>query len=509
VDARTRLGLAGLIVAVLTAAALAVGDAEEPEAVGVHRFADCADLSASVRSHSGAATPAVTPRPARAGSAVTAHNRLAVLRHPDRPGMPDELHVVDLAGRSGPAGLLRFALPERAHEVIAFSSRLVLVLGAADDDLGDAVLTLVDVSGPRPVAVRRATFTGTYVSADAAGGRVVLAGRPADVLPAWEIRDRHGSVVTPGPLLGCTDVIAPTRGAAAGILTILQIDAVHGSFALERARAFGLLAPAGLIRFTAGQLYVGVPGDDGRTDLHALTPDGGHFGSGTTVGHIAGPEALSAGGGNLYVVTAADSDESASASGTSAALTVLSLHDRRLVEVGRIDGLRTGAGLDGPGVTPYLLDLADPARPRITARPALDGYTGSLFPAGDGFVLAATATGGMPHSEIRLIETSGRSHGLTVHNAKAIGSGPYAFDQNRRLALVPARTEAGGKTENLVLGVRIAADGGLREVGRFRTAGEILHVVPHGDRIIVVTDSSVAVLATADLGVLRTVRTGS
>jgi uncharacterized secreted protein with C-terminal beta-propeller domain len=317
-------------------------------------------------------------------------------------------------------------------------------------------LLLVDLSGSPRVASRM-SFDGEYVDARMVGDnvRVVVRSMPRlpfhsegatppdqmrrenhtvlvksridDWLPRYKID--NGGRITEGRV-GCEAVSRPVLGkssprfAATGtsMLTVLSLDLGVGASALSARQAVTIVADGRTVYGTGGSLYVandqrfvmpvgarGVPDRSAqpRTAIYKFdvsepgTPR--HTATGAVPGWILNQYAMSEHEGYLRVATTAMSasgpaDRVDPAGRTESAVHVLAHQDRRLVPVGKVDGLGRGEQIYavrflGPvgyvvtfrQVDPlYVVDLRDPRRPKVTGELKITGYSAYLHPAGPG-----------------------------------------------------------------------------------------------------------------------------
>jgi hypothetical protein len=150
---------------------------------------------------------------------------------------------------------------------------------------------------------------------------------------------------------------------------------------------------------------------------------------------------------------------------TSSSVSVLQLRDGRLEQVGRVGGLGPGevlhgvrfAGPRGYVVTfrqtdpLFVLDLADPAHPRVAGSVHLLGYSAYLHPLGDGLVLGvgqdATAAGERKGLLMSLFDVSDPAAPRLLDRVSLPGAWPqvesdeHAFTFTSGLALVPLQSE--------------------------------------------------------------------
>jgi len=178
---------------------------------------------------------------------------------------------------------------------------------------------------------------------------------------------------------------------------------------------------------------------------------------------------------------------------------VLAERDGALVQTGRVDGLGEGERIyavryfgDLATVVTfrqtdplYVLDLADPAAPQLLGELKVPGFSNYLHPVGEDRLLgigsSADAQGRVTGLQAQLFDLSDRTRprstdvlrlsGRDAWTPVADDSRAFAYDADRRLALLPVGSWDGGGSSNAAVGVRVSADGSLREVGRLSVVG--------------------------------------
>jgi Beta propeller domain len=219
------------------------------------------------------------------------------------------------------------------------------------------------------------------------------------------------------------------------------------------------------------------------------------------------------------------------AAASTSAVTVFQLRDGHLERVGRVDGLGPGevihavrfAGPQAFVVTfrqtdpLFVVDLADPARPRVAGSLHLLGYSAYLHPLGDGLVLGvgqdATETGQRTGLLVSLFDVSDPAAPRLLDRATLRGayaqveSDEHAFTYAGGLALLPLESS-----------FSVASDGGpssgpvdagvvaVRVEGRRLGTPSVLHLAASGRGQAV--DAS-GLRTFADGGTLLTVAPGA
>lgn len=314
---------------------------------------------------------------------------------------------------------------------------------------GTTTVTVLDVSDPMdPKVTERRRLDGSALAVRSAGGtvRVVLSAtlgarlgfvQPAqggedvvrkaralneeairastidDWLPQAGEAGADGTVADPRPALDCDTVSLPTRDSGLGMTWVASIatdGAVRGSAAV--------VAQGGTTYASAANLYVTTtewqdPSGDPQvqpvrpvppsTAIHqfALGERGAatYVGSGQVPGTLLNAYAMSEFEGVLRVATTSFPTDG---SGPSAsAVRTLALRDGELRELGAVTGLGATeqifavryVGAMGYVVTfrrtdpLYVIDLRDPAAPRMAGELKVPGYSAYLHPLGDGRLL--------------------------------------------------------------------------------------------------------------------------
>ncbi|TDC70645.1 hypothetical protein E1200_04660 [Actinomadura sp. GC306] len=370
-------------------------------------------------------------------------------------------------------------------------------------------LTLVDISAAPKVAGTMTTHAG-FVDARQTGGtvRVVLKSVPDIHLPSGDIETQRRAVVT-APLdawlpvfqveaggrstdyrVPCDRVSRPASYAGSTMLSVLTFDLAKG---LGDPQAIGVTADGSTVYGNGKSLYVTAtpPGaspwrprekqSEERTDVYKFDVGGEgrprYVASGSVKGFLHDQYAMSEHGGKLRMATTtgrfAGDDRSSQSS-----VYVLEQAGSQLRQAGRIDGLGKGEriysvrflGTTGYVVTfreidpLYVLDLADPRRPRLTGELKIPGYSAYLHPAEDGRLLGvgqdADRTGRTRGLQVSLFDVSGEQprridhHTLPGTTSQAEFE-PHAFLYwpDSGLTVIPVNARDGGRSEALAFKV--------------------------------------------------------
>ncbi|MEU8816321.1 beta-propeller domain-containing protein [Actinoplanes sp. NPDC048796] len=382
-------------------------------------------------------------------------------------------------------------------------------------DSGRSEVLLIDLTGT-PRLLSRYRGDGSLVDARQTGSvaRVVLSSRPRidSWVPAWEITT--GSDRTSGKL-DCSQVSKPETFSGASMLRVLTFDL--GATALSDGSPVALVADGDAVYGTASSLYIAnnaspssfrrevAPARDTEIYRFTLPPAGKpvYVAAGKVAGSLLNQYSISEWDGHLRVATTDPATD-------SSAVRVLKESNGKLAEVGSVGGLGKGeqiysvrfAGARGYVVTfrqtdpLYSLDLADPARPRVTGELKINGYSAHLQPVGDNRLIGigqeATAEGRPLGTQISLFDVSDPAapRRLDQHVVPG-GSSEAEIDPHAvlwwpatSLLVVPiSDARADGP-----LAVRLSGDR-LRPADRLTMAGPVRRSLVIGDVLWSVADS--------------------
>jgi hypothetical protein len=256
-----------------------------------------------------------------------------------------------------------------------------------------------------------------------------------DLLPRAYDVDASGASGPLRPALDCADIGHPTEFSGFGIVWVAATDLS----APERppVGAAGVVADGQTVYASADTLYVGtqqfpdLTGDTvpvqpppATTAIHAFAladPAGARYlASGEVDGTVLNQYSMSESAGYLRIATTTD----AGGFGTSreSGVHILQRRGDVLTEVGSIGGLGQGEQIQAVRflgdrayvvtfrqVDPlYVLDLSQPASPRLVGQLKIPGYSSYLHPVGDGLLLgvgfAGNDTGLVGGSQIGLFD---------------------------------------------------------------------------------------------------------
>lgn len=521
------------------------------------------------------------------------------------------LHIVDVSADK-PRGRGRLAFPEgrRMSQVLALGGHRVLVFGdgRALKEPGPGrygpglpnvwgidrlVLSLVDIRDPtHPRALRSEQLTGTFVAAALHEGsvRIALGGLPRFLLsepsphkpgaaelernratvralpvsawlPAREVLDSAGGIVSTAPLVSCPQVLRPAAASGLGMISVLTLDATPGARVLGAGEAVGVVGDGIVVHTTADRTYVATTDGGlshaarsskprGRSGVHAFDAIGRYLRSTRVGGFVAGRGSLSAQDGYLRVATSTGLPwtlEGEDVAARRKSVLVLAARADELTPVGRVEGFAPHEQIGvlrwlGPllAVTPnepggaiHLVDLSKPTHPRICQDLPAAGR--SLFLhrlEGDRFLVVGPDGPNDKRDPADLaVSTYDLAASRTPLDSMAFGYGytaaeyeprAFSFLPDRGLALIlgtlsrhvpaeeaePVATRAGTTTVSGpgVLAVRVDPDGHLHAAGTYVAEHWIQRVFALHDRLVVVTSTAVVLLDPNGLRVLGSVK---
>ena len=407
-------------------------------------------------------------------------------------------------------------------------------------------LTEIDVSNPTAMKVlRRERDDGEYVSARMTGDtvRVVIASRAPvmhDVarvsaaseqalvgkrlrqvrrasIAAWRphslFRDeRRPKRMRMRPLTKCSEMRHTARFSGLDTITILTVDMAHG---LPSVDADAIMSDAQIVYGSPNRLFVATqrwlspaamersaPPETATTQIHQFDTSQAdrtaYAASGQVKGFLLNQFAMSQHDGVLRVA-ATETPEwwggTGAEAGEGSAVSTLSLSTMQ--EIGRVGGLGKGERIYAVRfigekayvvtfrqVDPlYVVDLADPARPRVTGELKIAGYSAYLHPVGDDLLLGvgqdAGPDGQTTGTQLSLFDVSNPADPKRVaQRAIADSSSAAEYDHHAflywpktKLAVIPLQLydfgDDGAVADSFVgaVGFRVERSG-IVEVGR-------------------------------------------
>ncbi|MBN2113919.1 MAG: beta-propeller domain-containing protein [Acidimicrobiia bacterium] len=394
----------------------------------------------------------------------------------------------------------------------------------------------VDLSDPADMRVTRTLrIEGRFLSARAIDGtvRAVISSYPADLpfvypsgpaaeaialesnrrvieqstledwLPSYTLF-AGSEVMEQGLLVDCAQTHRPAEFAGFDTLSVLTLD-LEGR--LDPPAAAAIIAQGETVYASSERLYVatnvwvpqeligdarlGTWEEDYSTALHAFDIGGDaparYLASGSVAGHLLNQFSMDEYQGYLRVATT-DGTPWGSTDTSESAVSVLGFDGDRLIEVGRVGDLGRGesiysvrfAGPTGYVVTfrqtdpLYVVDLRDPAGPRVSGELKITGYSAYLHPLDEGRLLGvgreATEEGQVTGAKVTLFDVSDPGNPRAVDSWElADGYTDVEYDHLAFLYWAPEQIVVlpmQDWSDNFVGAVVLKTDDGVREVGR-------------------------------------------
>jgi hypothetical protein len=280
----------------------------------------------------------------------------------------------------------------------------------------------------------------------------------ADWLPRYRVRGADGAESAARPLVPCDEVRRPRQFAGLGALTVLTIDLERGvepvdSDAVMTSGQWVYASPTGL--YVATQQWVDGPTPAApdvapppvTTAIHKFdvsTPGVTDYrASGRVSGYLLNQWSMSEHEGSLRVVSTeaplwwGGAEEMADSSST---LSVLAEDGGSLAKVGELGGLGRGERVYGVRfigelgyvvtfrqIDPlHVVDVSDPANPRLRGELKIPGYSAYLHPIGDGLLLGigqdADLEGRAQGAQVSIFDVSDPASPSRIH-AHGLGQG--------------------------------------------------------------------------------------
>ncbi|MGK5550204.1 beta-propeller domain-containing protein [Actinomadura kijaniata] len=448
------------------------------------------------------------------------------------------VHRLDLPDLDRPGNDPRLLLHGDRALVLAAATPLLRDMAPADAPSPIAsrtTLTLVDLAGT-PKVVDTLTADAAYVDARQSGrtAHVVVRSTPRIDFPAVrrpggekQATERNREAVRKAPLsawlptfqtgggtrhtVPCERVSRPADATGTSVVSVLTLDLTR-PFGDPGATA--VVGEGQTVYGNGSSLYItGTPPQPGtwgrpvrpqdvkeRTDLHRFSvgADGRlrYEASGSVPGHLLNQYSMSEHGGLLRVATTDGTPftrPGERAPRSQSAVRVLRQDGPSLKVAGTVDGLGRGErihsvrflGTNAYVVTfrqtdpLYVVDLRDPARPRVTGELKINGYSAYLHPVAGGRILGvgqdADDQGRTKGTQVSLFDVSGAPRRVGVFHLPGTGSqtefDPHAFLYwpKTGLTVIPVNRHRDGTSQALALKV----DGdGLRRAGTVEHPGQ-------------------------------------
>jgi hypothetical protein len=329
-------------------------------------------------------------------------------------------------------------------------------------------LVYPDGSGPEALA-----------EAETANEAEIRSSTLASWVPRYRVRLQDGRESAPRRLVPCAEVRRPRAFSGLGLLTVLTLDLTRGvvpvdSDAVMAGGEIAYASPTGL--YVATQRWVDPAVYQGQLDapppvttaIHKFdvsSPRSTEYrSSGAVPGYLLSQWSLSELDGLLRVVsTEAPLWWGGPESEGASALTVLADREGRLVRVGRLDGLgrrervyavrfvaELGYVVTFRQVDPlHVIDLSDPASPRLRGELQIPGYSAYLHPIGGGLLLGvgqdADLEGRLRGAQVSVFDVSDPASPARLH-VHPLGQSfseaeydhhAFLYDPPARIAVLP------------------------------------------------------------------------
>jgi hypothetical protein len=434
---------------------------------------------------------------------------------------------------NGPAGVLLTevdatdATAPRIARTMELAGRLV---GAR---LTEGTARVVVASSPEPIR---------------APGPVALRGRLARTpttqwLPRTTIRSRISGRTFRRSVVPCARVRRPQAFSGLDLLSVLTVDLDRGLYSVARQAVMAgaqdvYASPTSLV--VASRRWVpgtadGTTTEGGVTELHLFEagaePRTAYRASGTVRGFVLNQFAISEHEGHLRVATTEDAPWTPGGGGGSqSGVSVLRADGERLATVGRVTGLGVGERIFGVRflgdrgyvvtfrqIDPlYVVDLADPAAPRVRGELKITGYSAYLHPVSPTRLLGvgqdATEQGARLGAQLSLFDVGDPAQPRLLDRASVPGWAAAERDHRAFLWWAPAGLTVvpiDDYASPSAVAFRIGS-ASVTEAGRIahpapsadRTPPPIGRSLAIGDRLLTVSASGIATNRLSDLAPL-------
>ncbi len=386
---------------------------------------------------------------------------------------------------------------------------------------------------PRMVVPASGTRIAEF-AALAANRRAVAAGHAGAWLPRMTVRDEVAGSTTHRVAVGCRAVGRPRTYSGLGMVTVLTLGLTDTLRVLD---SDAVLTDAEVVYASPESMYIATPrwvdpsgdparsGGAGTTLVHRLDTSQphrtAHRSSGVVRGYPLNQFAMSEHDGRLRIATTEEPAwrDGGALRASQSMVTVLGERAGTLVRVGEVDGLGRGeriysvrfVGDRGYVVTfretdpLYVVDLADPTRPRVRGELEIPGYSSYLHPVDERTLIGigqhATDDGRTLGTQVSLFDVADPANPRRVATAR-IGTGWSEAESDHHavlywpatgLLVLPTTSSAGHGSPAGAVGLRVDREAGFTEVGRIgRTAGSpIRRSLVVGDGLYTVSDAGV------------------
>lgn len=343
-----------------------------------------------------------------------------------------------------------------------------------------------------------------------------------DWLPTYTLSNGSGAQVSSGLLVACPDLARPEKFSGIDTVAVSSFDITSN---LQDRRTVGVVAGGEQLYATDTATYVTTTEwnrDDATqtTSIHKFStaPSGAttYRGSGTVPGNLLNQYAISEFDGVLRVATTVSGSRGwvNSRMINEGVVTTLREEGGTLKQLGQVDGLgrednesihtvrfigQVGYVVTFRQTDPlYVLDLRNPAAPKITGELKIPGYSGYLHPTGEDLLLGVGQSGDGkiqfslfnvrdPESPRRIdTQNYGWGNAAAEFDPKAFGSW-----EPRNLVMAPITSYGRDKVDFSGLVLLRADARGLHEVARItppQSAGEAVRSLVIGDDVYLLSE---------------------
>jgi uncharacterized secreted protein with C-terminal beta-propeller domain len=325
-------------------------------------------------------------------------------------------------------------------------------------------------------------------------------------VPYFLLEDGGGESLAEGTLLDCASSHHPEEFSGFGMLTVVTLDLSEGLSENVSETSVGVMSDGQTVYASAESLYVATQrwmdwqvleeadateaAEQHATQIHQFDitgTDGARYrASGEVPGWLLNQFSMDEHEGHLRVAST-DSPPFFDPADSESMVTVLAERNGRLEEVGQVGGLGKGEQIQavrflgdlGYVVTfreidpLYVVDLSDPASPKVAGELKILGYSAYLHPLGGNLLLGvgqdATKEGAVEGTQVSVFDVSDPSSPVRVDQVKASGGNSevewdhhaFLYWEPEGLAVLPLTVyrydEATGKDESFfgALAVRV------------------------------------------------------
>lgn len=440
-----------------------------------------------------------------------------------RAGQQAELSMYDISNLSNPQHLASLTIDGDVLDARLVGSQVRV-----------ATVSAPDVDAPSPVY----SPDGEISQKSKDELRTAIAKTTVDNwIPAYTLRDGAGAQVANGRLVDCADLAHPEKFSGLDTLAVSSFDI--GS-SLQSRNTVGVIAGGQQIYGTDTATYVSTTdwsrdGSAAKTSLHkfSTTPSGAttYQGSGEVPGTLLNQYAMSEYDGVLRVASTVSERRGwvNSRQATEGLVTTLAEQDGALRQLGQVGGLgrqdnesiravrfigELGYIVTFRQTDPlYVLDLRNPASPKVLGELKIPGYSGYLHPIGENLLIGVGQSGldsstptpsrrsGQIGLQFSLFDISDPASPRRI-DTQTYGGGSAAaeFDpkaflywQPRNLIIAPTNLHGDYRGHGAFSGLVLlrANQDGLVELGRIATSqayGSVNRSVVIGDTIYTLSD---------------------